>query len=81
MKGENIFSSVQQVPQPPKLMSPYSTGSSFSTTRSGPTKWQTNIIVLSFDSVYRKKSYRDGRKFLLRNSFVKVLVYRKQIRR
>ena len=68
---------MQQVPQPPQSMFPYSLGSSFSTPRSGSTKWQTNI-VLSFDSVYMKKSYRDGWKFL-RNSLVKLLVYGKQI--
>ena len=68
---------MQQVPQPPKSMFPYSVGSSFSTPRSGSTKWQTNI-VLSFDSVDMKKSYRDGWKFL-RNSLVKLLVYGKQI--
>ena len=39
--------SVQQVPQPliSKSMSPYSVASSFSTPRSGSTKWQTKIIT------------------------------------
>ena len=44
--------------------------------RSGSTKWKRNIIVLSFDSVYMKKSQQEDRKFLLRNSLVKLLVYR-----
>ena len=70
---------MQQVSQPPKSMFLYSIGSSFSTLRLGSRKWRTNIIVLSFDSVYIKKSYRDGQKFLLHNSLVKLLVYRKQI--
>ena len=59
-------------------MFPYSVGSSFSTPRSRLTKWKINIIVLSFDSVYMKKSYRYVRKFLLHNSLVKLLVYRKR---
>ena len=65
---------MQQVPQPPQSIIPYFVGSSLSTPRSGSAEWQTNIIVWSCDSVYMKKSYRDGRKFLPRNSFVKLLV-------
>ena len=69
---------VQQEPQPPKSMSliliPF-----FSNPRSGSTKWQTSMIGLSFDSVYMKKSYQDNRKFLLRISHVKLLVYWKKI--
>ena len=72
----NLSTSVQKVPQPSKPSN--SVGSSFTTPRSGSTKWQTNI-GLSFDSFYMKKSYRDGWKFLLRNSLVKLLVYWKQI--
>ena len=69
---------MQQVPQPSKSIFPYSVGSSFWTPRSRSTKWQTNI-GLSFDSVYMKKSYWGGRKFLLRYCLVKLLVYWKQI--
>ena len=63
----------------PKINVPYSVGSFFSNPRSGSTKWQTSMIGLSFDSVYMKKSYQDNRKFLLRISHVKLLVYWKKI--
>ena len=77
-RHKSATASVQQVPQHPKSMFPYSVGSFLSIPTSGSTKWQANIVVLIFDSVYMKKSYQDGRKFLLRNSLVKLLDYWKQ---